>query len=206
MTTAQQRITLDDPMDLLVLPVAAGEQADDEDGRKFDPDQPRDPDGKFGDGAGVDVDLPDLDDEEDGDGEVGEEDHYDNDRLPAAYREKYGNVVEQVDVGGDTDLYIAKTDKGGFHIAKGVEDRQVLTELDDEAAGSIAEFAALYAENQPDFHIKVPGTDVTMHSADGGVRLDWADGTNSTLTSDDVDYLVDGLVSMTPGLEGDDED
>jgi hypothetical protein len=38
------------------------------------------------------------------------------------------------------------------------------------------------------------------------VRLDWADGTSTDLTSDDVDYLVDGLVSMTPGLEGDDED
>jgi hypothetical protein len=176
-------------------------------GFRFDPNQPRDPDGKFGDGAGVDVDLPDPDDEEDDDGEVGEEDHYDNDRLPAAYREKYGDVVEQVDVGGGTDLYIAKTDKGGFHIAKGVEDRTVLTKLDDEAAASIAEFAALYAENQPDFHIKVPGTDVTMHSAgDGGVRLDWADGTSSDLTADDVDYLADGLMSMIPELEGDDED
>jgi hypothetical protein len=176
-------------------------------GFRFDPNQPRDPDGKFGNGAGVDLDVPDLDDEDDEEAESDAEDHYDNDRLPAAYREKYGDVVEQVDVGGDTDLFIAKTDKGGFHIAKGVEDRTVLTELDDEAAGSIAEFAALYAENQPDFHIKVPGTEVTMHSAgDGGVRLDWADGTSTDLTSDDVDYLVDGLVSMTPGLEGDDED
>jgi hypothetical protein len=177
-------------------------------GFRYDPNQPRDPDGKFGSG-GPDVDLPDLDDEDDeeeGDGEPGEEDHYDNDRLPAAYREKYGDVVEQVDVGGGTDLYIAKTSKGGFHIAKGVEDRTVLTELDDEAAASIADFAALYVANQPSFHIKVPSTDVTMHSADGGVRLDWVDGTSSTLTADDVDYLVDGLVSMTPGLEGDDED
>jgi hypothetical protein len=173
-------------------------------GFRFDENQPRDPDGKFGSGAGINADLPDLDDEED---DAADEDHYDNDRLPAAYREKYGDVVEQVDIGGDTNLYIAKTDKGGFHIAKGVEDRTVLTELDDEAAGSIVEFAGLYAENQPDFHIKVPSTDVTMHSAgDGGVRLDWADGSSSDLTSDDVDYLVDGLVSMTPGLEGDDDD
>lgn len=178
-------------------------------GFRFDPNQPRDPDGKFGDGAGVDLDVPDLGDDEGDDEEAvpAAEDHYDNDRLPAAYREEYGDVVEQVDVGGGTGLFIAKTDKGGFHIARGVEDRQVLTELDDEAAGSIAEFAALYAENQPSFHIKVPGTDVTMHSAgDGGVRLDWADGSSSDLTSDDVDYLVDGLVSMTPGLEGDDGD
>lgn len=179
-------------------------------GFRFDPNQPRDPDGKFGNGAGVDVDLPDVDDddgEEEADPGFGDEDAPDNASLPAAYREKYGDVVEQVDVGGDTDLYIAKTEGGGFHIAKGVEDRTVLTELDDDAAASIAEFASLYAENQPGFHIKVPGTDVTMHSAgDGGVRLDWADGTSSTLTSDDVDYLVDGLVSMTPGLEGDDGD
>lgn len=178
-------------------------------GFRFDPNQPRDPDGKFGDGTGVDLDVPDLDDDEEDDDEAAPdaEDHYDNDRLPAAYREKYGDVVEQVDVGGGTDLFIAKTEGGGFHIAKGVEDRRVLTELDDEAAASIAEFAALYAENQPDFHIKVPGTDVTMHSAgDGGVRLDWADGTSTDLTSDDVDYLVDGLWSMTPELEGDDED
>ena len=60
MTTARQRITLDDPVDLLVWPTADG---DDEPvtaaaAFRFDPDQPRDAEGRWGSGVGSAITKP----------------------------------------------------------------------------------------------------------------------------------------------------
>lgn len=52
MTTARQRITLDEPVEILVRPVPDDE--DEEEGAfRFDPDQPRSPDGRWGSGGGT---------------------------------------------------------------------------------------------------------------------------------------------------------
>lgn len=170
-------------------------------------------DGKFASSPGAAlgkiadaVDSIDLGDDEEDDYDPDAEDEFDNaGRFPAEYTAKYGNVVEEIELGVG-DLFLAKTDKGAFHVAKGEADRTVLADLSDESAGRLADMAELFVAAKPpdSMWITVPGTDIAMHPADdGGIRLDWADGASTPFTPDDVDILVDALLSIGPGFEED---
>lgn len=173
-------------------------------GFRFDENQPRDPNGKWSGGA-PDVDLPDVDlEDDDEDSEPEDEDYFNNaERFPASYTAKYGNVVEEIALGHE-DLFLAKTDKGAFHVARGEADRTVLADLTDESAGSLADMADLFVQAKPpaNMWIKVPGTGINLHPADdGGIRLDWPDGTSTHFTPDDVDTLSDALLAIGPGYD-----
>lgn len=106
--------------------------------RKFDPDQPRDPDGKFGHGPGA-PDLQSDGDEDDADS--AEQEEYDdldetNDAVPAAYRNQYGKVVAEQ--GLSNGIAVSITDKKSLHVADGTEDREVLLEITPWQATSLA--------------------------------------------------------------------
>lgn len=167
----------------------------------FNPGQRRDDEGKWTDGApGIDVDLDD-----DGDG-AGEGDPFDNvERFPSRYLRKYGHVVDEVNIGEDG-LFVAKTDKDAFHVARGENDRQVLLELDDAKAESLADFVLLFSENQPAFDVTDPISGATLRSlGDGGVRVEWPDGPASDLSEDGATFLQEALRVLGPGFRDDEE-
>jgi hypothetical protein len=165
---------------------------------RFDPGQRRDEGGRWTDGGGPDLDE---DDEE----ETGVEDvHRNVERFPSRYLRRYGHVVDEVEIGED-DLFVAKTDKGAFHVARGENDRRVLLELDDDKAGSLADFLLLFSENQPDFHVTDPLSGATLRSrGDGGVRVEWPDGPASDLSEDGVAFLQEALRVLGPGFADED--
>lgn len=171
----------------------------------FNPGQRRDSDGRWSDGAPGDAPDVDLDDEEDDDGADEGDEHRNVERFPSRYLRKYGHVVEEYPVGED-DLFVAKTDKGNFHVARGENNRQVLIELDDRKAESLADFVLLFSENQPNFHVTDPISGATLRSlGDGGVRVEWPDGPASDLTEDGALFLQEGLRSLGPGFRDDDD-
>lgn len=170
----------------------------------FNPDQPRDSDGQWR-GDGPDIDLDD-DEEDDEDGPAYDEDEYRNvERFPSRYLRKYGRVVDEYSI-GEGDLFVAKTDKGAFHVARGENDREVLLELDNEGAESLADFVLLFSENQPGFHITDPISGATLRSGgDGGVRVEWPGGGTTDLSEDGALFLQEGLRSLGPGFADDDD-
>lgn len=174
----------------------------------FNPGQRRDDDGRWSDGAPGDAPDVDLDDEEDDeDGPGYDEDEYRNvERFPSRYLRKYGRVVDEYAV-GEGDLFVAKTDKGAFHVARGENDRAVLLELDNDKAESLADFVLLYSENQPKFHITDPISGATLRSGgDGGVRIEWpGNGGTTDLSEDGALFLQEGLRSLGPGFTDDDD-
>lgn len=167
---------------------------------RFDPGQRRDEEGRWTDGGG-----PDLDEDDDDEEETGVEDvHRNVERFPSRYLRRYGHVVDEVEIGED-DLFVAKTDKGAFHVARGENDRKVLLELDDDKAGSLADFLLLFSENQPDFHVTDPLSGATLRSrGDGGVRVEWPDGPASDLSEDGVAFLQEALRVLGPGFADED--
>lgn len=170
----------------------------------FNPGQRRDSDGRWADDGvpDADVDLDDDDEEADFD----DEDEYRNvERFPSRYLQQYGHVTDEYAI-GEGDLFVAKTDKGAFHVARGENDRQVLVELDNTKAGSLADFVLLFSENQPDFEITDPFTGATLRSAgDGGVRVEWPNGEATDLSEDGALFLQEGLRSLGPGFTDDDD-
>jgi hypothetical protein len=170
----------------------------------FNPGQRRDSDGRWADDGvpDADVDLDDDDEEADFD----DEDEYRNvERFPSRYLQQYGHVTDEYAI-GEGDLFVAKTDKGAFHVARGENDRQVLVELDNTKAGSLADFVLLFSENQPDFEITDPFTRATLRSAgDGGVRVEWPNGEATDLSEDGALFLQEGLRSLGPGFTDDDD-
>lgn len=168
----------------------------------FNPGQPRDADGQWSDGGAPEVDAEDEDD--DGTGDDG--DQFDNvRRFPSSYLRRYGHVVDEVDVAEDG-LFVAKTDKGNFHVARGENDRQVLIDLDDDKAESLADFVLLFSENQPNFDVTDPISGATLRSlGDGGVRVEWPNGPASDLSEDGATALQEALRLVGPGFRGDDD-
>lgn len=175
-------------------------------GFRFDPNQPRDPDGKWGDGAGVDLDMPDLDEDDEEDDDPDGEDAFDNDRFPAAYTAEYGNVVDEIDVGA-ADLFVAVTDKGSFHVARGEADRQVVAELNSAKARSLARQLLLFNDQQPE-HPKLnrPTGATLTATGDGGVRIDWKDGSSSDLDDDGAFSMQEILNTFADRVEESEDD
>lgn len=171
-------------------------------GFRFDENQPRDPDGKWGSG-GPDVDLPNEDDDEAG---AAEEDPFDNERFPAAYREQYGNVVDEIDV-GIADLFVAVTDKGSFHVARGEADREVVADLNVSKARSLARQMLVFNETQPE-HPKLnrPTGATLTATGDGGVRIDWKDGSSSDLDDDGAFSMQEILNTLADRVEESEDD
>ncbi len=204
MTTAKDRIVLADPMELLVEPEADEESDDEADGDfRFNPGQPRDGHGRWRDGAGDGLDV-DLDEDDEGEPDP-EDEHRNVERFPSRYLQRYGHVTDEVDIGED-DLFVAKTDKGKFHVARGENDRRVLAELDDRKAGALAEFVLLFTERQPDFDVTEPISGVGLRSlGGGGVRLEWPDGPASELSEDGAYALQEALRALGPGFRDEDD-
>lgn len=167
----------------------------------FNPGQRRDADGQWTDGGAPDVDL---DDDEDDEGGLDESDEHRNvERFPSRYLRQYGHVTDEYSV-GEGDLFVAKTDKGAFHVARGENDREVLLDLDNDKAESLAEFVLLFSENQPAFHVTDPISGATLRSlGDGGVRVEWPTGEATDLSEDGALFLQEGLRSLGPGFADD---
>jgi hypothetical protein len=187
--------------ELLAEPDSDEEDDDEPDGDfRFNPGQPRDGEGRWrGDGPDVD-----LDDDEDEDADP-EDEHRNVERFPSRYLQRYGHVTDEVDIGEDG-LFVAKTDKGSFHVARGENDRRVLAELDDRKAGALAEFVLLFTERQPDFDVTEPISGVGLRSlGGGGVRLEWPDGLASELSEDGAYALQEALRALGPGFRDEDD-
>jgi hypothetical protein len=165
---------------------------------RFDPGQRRGDDGRWTDGGGS---GPDEDDEE---GPEPEDEHRNVERFPSRYLREYGHVTEEIDI-GEADLFVAKTDKGRFHVARGESDREVLIDLDNDKAGSLADFVLLFSENEPGFDVTDPISGANVRSAgNGGVRVDWPQGSSTELTEDGALALQEALRALGPGFEDDD--
>lgn len=198
MTTAKQRITEDDaPVELLVLPVAAG-VAPDADQRKFDPSQPRDPNGKWGNGAG-DVDLAD-DDDPDREHED-EPDEYENDRMPAEYTAKYGQVIGSTDFDNTGEWSVAMTDKQHLHVAKGKEDRQVVQPLTPRAARGLSDDVYEVQNGDIEAVINSDTKARIVRSGTDDVSITWANGQRDTFSSDDAFGLQEALSLMADNYQ-----
>lgn len=165
--------------------------------RKFNPDQPRDPDGKFGSGASGELPGDDQDDEFD------DEDEFDNDeRFPESYLSRYGYVTHETAVGAD-DLFVAITDKGNFHIARGEADRHVVAEMNSVKARAFADLIYRYnAEQPPETTVFRPLDGARVSSTgSGGVRIEWADGSSSDLDDEAAFGMQEVLMDMAGTAE-----
>jgi hypothetical protein len=107
---------------------------------------------------------------------------------------------------GEAGLFVAKTDKGRFHVARGESDREVLIDLDNAKAASLADFVLLFTENEPGFDVADPLSGANVRSAgNGGVRVDWPQGSSTELTEDGALALQEALRALGPGFTDDDD-
>lgn len=104
--------------------------------------------------------------------------------LPAGYTAKYGRIIEDNPVTG-TDLSVVVNDQGQTHIARGDgPGRTVPVELDDYDAGELGDdLLAIAAETAPSAPHKYANGITITGTGDGGVRLEWPDGSADTLTA-----------------------
>lgn len=156
--------------------------------RKFDPLQPRDGKGKWSGGPNL-PGLPDIDDDS---GETVEPGDYDevNAALPQSYLDRYGKVISESNA---FDVDVVVTEKRGFHISRGLEDREVLMDLDPFTARVLADMAWDAYEGVLDMPDLDEATGVKFEEFGGGHRLTWPNGQTSIYGPGQISDLGEAL-------------